>query len=133
VDCRSWRCRRILLERPGSQRIVEELLEDYRGRFAPEFSYEEWATGYRDGLHAAFLASVERAVTGSLGGAERRWRLWVGQRVLAIDPEADAIEALTIRLYRQLGAPAAAAEQYSHYAAVMRDQLGIDPPPIEDL
>jgi DNA-binding SARP family transcriptional activator len=133
VDCRSWICRRLLLERPASPNIVEQLLANYHGRFAPEFAYEEWTAAYRDGLHAAFLSTIEQAIAGNVGSPDLQWRLWVGQRALMIDAEADAIEALTIRLYRALGAPAAAAEQYTHYAAVMREQLGIDPPPIEDL
>jgi len=108
-------------------------LTTYRGRFAPEFAYDDWAAAYRDGLHAAFLSAIERAVSGRLGNTDPRWRLWVGQQALTIDPEADAIEAHTIRLYRELGALSAAAEQYAHYSAVMRDQLGIEPPPIEDL
>jgi two-component SAPR family response regulator len=133
VDCRSWECRRILSQRPESQQAAERLLAAYRGRFAPEFAYEDWAAAYRDGLHAAFLSAMERAVSGQLGNVDPRWSLWVGQQTLAIDPEADAVEALTIRLYRELGATSAASEQYAHYAAVMREQLGIEPPPIEDL
>jgi DNA-binding SARP family transcriptional activator len=133
VDCRSWECRRILSQRAESQQAVESLLAAYRGRFAPEFAYEDWAAAYRDGLHAAFLSAVERAVSGELGNVDKRWRLWVGQQALAIDPEADAIEALTIRLYRELGATSAALEQYGHYASVMRDELGIEPPTIEEI
>jgi len=30
-----------------------------------------------------------------------------------------------------MGATAAAAEQYTHYASVMREQLGLEPPPLE--
>ncbi len=131
VDCRSWLCRRLFGRRPETQQVVEDVLEQYRGQFAPDFAYEDWASGYRDSLHAAFLSMIERAVTGKIGSADPRWRLWVAQRALAIDPEADGIEALVIRLYRELDSPVAAAEQYAHYAAVMRDDLGIEPPPIE--
>jgi hypothetical protein len=31
------------------------------------------------------------------------------------------------------GAHSAAAEQYAHYAAVMREELGIEPPPLDAL
>ena len=57
----------------------------------------------------------------------------MGQQALVVDPEADEIEAQVIRLYRLLGASAAAAEQYAHYASVLRDQLGVEPPRMEDL
>jgi DNA-binding SARP family transcriptional activator len=48
-----------------------------------------------------------------------------------VDPGADAIEAMLVRLYRRSGAHAAAAEQYAHYSSVLRDQLGVEPPAIE--
>ena len=50
-----------------------------------------------------------------------------------MDPEADGIEVSLLRLYRLTGAHAAAAEQYTHYATTMRDQLGIEPPPLDTL
>ncbi len=133
VDCRSWLCRRLIARRPQTPAVVDQLLDNYLGRFAPDFAYEDWSAAYRDGLHAAFLAVVERAVAGQIGSADARWRLWVGQRTLTIDPDADAIEAQVIRLYRILGATAAAAEQYAHYATVMRDQLGIEPPQLSEM
>jgi DNA-binding SARP family transcriptional activator len=133
IDCRSWICRRLLEQRPETMHAIEDLLANYRGKYAADFAYEEWASAYRDNLHAAFLGVAERAIKGSIGSHDPRWRLWVGQRVLLIDPDADEIEVEVIRLYRILGAPAAAAEQYSHYSAVMREQLGIEPPALEDL
>ena len=32
----------------------------YRGRFALDFAYEEWAVAYRDSMHAAYLEIIER-------------------------------------------------------------------------
>jgi DNA-binding SARP family transcriptional activator/tetratricopeptide (TPR) repeat protein len=133
VSCRSWRCQGLLNERPATPALVDELIANYRGRFASDFPYEDWASSYRDNLHARFLAEVERAMGGDRDGLDLRWRLWVGQQALAIDPEADEIEAQVVRLYRRLGSPAAAAEQYAHYASVLREQLGVEPPRIEDL
>lgn len=133
VSCRSWRCRDLLRRRVESQSAVEELLTAYAGRFAQDFIYEEWSSSYRDGLHAQYLSIVERAVSGAIGHSDIGWRLWVGQQALRVDPDADAIEALVIRLYRALGANAAAAEQYAHYATTLRDQLGVEPPPLDSI
>lgn len=133
VDTRSWICRRVLSARPDTQRLLELLLDNYQGKWATEFSYEEWAEAYRDGLHAAFLSEVQRMLTTGAGGSSVRWRLWLAQRALAIDPNADEIEVALIRLYRSIGANAAASEQYSHYAATIREELGVEPPPLEDL
>ena len=133
VDCRSWRCLALLGTRPTTRSSLDELVLNYNGRFAADFPYEDWASSYRDNLHARYLGEVEKALVGDLEKADLRWRLWLGQQALAVDPDADGIEAQVIRLYRQIGAPAAAAEQYGHYASVQRDQLGVEPPRIEDL
>ena len=133
VSCRSWRCQSLLNHRPVAPAVMDELIANYRGRFASDFPYEDWASGYRDNLHARYLGEVERTLLDDGNASNLRWRLWVGQQALAVDPEADAIEAQVIRLYRMLGASAAAAEQYAHYASVLRDQLGVEPPRIEDL
>jgi hypothetical protein len=41
----------------------------------------------------------------------------LARRALAIDPDADQLELALLRMYRSAGSHAAAAEQYSHYAA----------------
>ncbi len=133
VQCRSWRCQALLGKRALSPSEVDELVRDYCGRFAAEFPYEDWASDYRDHLHARYLGEIEKVLSEPRHSPDLRWRLWVGQRALSVDPEADAVEAHVIRLYRRLGASAAAAEQYGHYSTVMRDQLGVEPPGIEDL
>jgi len=55
------------------------------------------------------------------------------RQLLGIDSSADSLELTLLRLYRQTGAPAAAAEQYAHYATVLRSELGIEPPTLDDL
>ena len=133
VSCRSWSCRRALARKAEDESSIEQVIELYKGRFAAEFMYEEWASAYRDSLHAQYLGLIERAVRGKLGLLDARWRLWVGQHALHVDPSADGIEAAVIHLYKALGATAAAAEQYEHYASSHRDELGIEPPPLADL
>jgi DNA-binding SARP family transcriptional activator len=133
VDSRSWQCLRLLTARDLPTEQINELVAAYRGRFASDFTYEEWASPYRDRLHALYLGVVEPAVAGSTGSSDLRWRLWVGQQALLVDPDADTIEVEVIRLYRAVDATAAAREQYAHYAAALREQLGIEPPPLDDL
>ena len=55
----------------------------------------------------------------------------LARRVLDVDPTAEHVEVSLLRLYRASGAHAAAAEQYSHYASAIREQLGVEPPPLE--
>ena len=50
-----------------------------------------------------------------------------------VDPQAEHLEASLVRLFFLTGAHAAAAEQYAHYAVVLREGLGIEPPPLDAL
>jgi len=133
VDSRSRRCRLLIgsLDGRPSPGDVERLVNEYRGRFALDFEYEEWAGSYRDSLHAAYLEIVERAVAEDAAGGHFDRGIKVARRALEVDPSAEQIEVSLLRMYRATGAHAAAAEQYAHYAGVMRSELGIDPPPLE--
>lgn len=135
IESRSRRARR--LARELARRLdldrVQEFLEEYRGQFALDFAYEEWALAYRDSLHAAFLDITERAIQEAVERGAYAHGLTIARRALEIDPEADQVELGLIRLYRLTGATAAAAEQYAHYAAAVRRELGVEPPPLESL
>ena len=135
VTSRSNECRRMIKALPvvPTPEAVDAIVESYLGRFALDFEYEEWAAPYRDWLHASYLEIVERAVNIDIetGQFERGIRL--ARRVLDIDPAAEHVEVSLLRLYRGSGAHAAAAEQYAHYAASMREQLGVEPQPLESL
>jgi ATP/maltotriose-dependent transcriptional regulator MalT/DNA-binding SARP family transcriptional activator len=135
VKSRSNECRRLVKALPASPEpaAVSLLVDEYQGRFALDFEYEEWAAPYRDWLHASFLEIVERAVTGDIETGHFERGINLARRVLDIDPAAEQIEVSLLRLYRASGAHAAAAEQYEHYAGVMRDQLGLEPPPLDSL
>ena len=62
VDTASRECWRLLRQdRGGDERALDRLLGLYRGRYALDFVYEDWAATYRENLHAAVLAHVEVA------------------------------------------------------------------------
>ena len=63
------------------------------------------------------------------GDAESAIR--IGVAIFALDPAADAIELALLRAYKGAGRHAAAGEQYAHYAAALRDELGIEAPPFD--
>ena len=135
IGSRSKLCRD-LLDTMGSDPApadVDRLSELYRGRFALEFSYEEWAVPHRDALHVGYLRVIESAVNRDTetGHYDRAIRL--ARRALDIDPEQESLELSLLHLYRITGAHAAAAEQYAHYSAYLRDELGLEPPPLASL
>ena len=106
---------------------------DYSGRFALDFEYEEWSAPYRDWLHASYLEIVERALANDIESGHFERGINLARRVLDVDPAAEHVEVSLLRLYRASGAHSAAAEQYAHYATAMREQLGLEPPPLETL
>ena len=57
----------------------------------------------------------------------------LARRALERDPSVESLELALLRLYRTTGAHAAAAEQYAHYATVLREELGVEPPPLASL
>jgi DNA-binding SARP family transcriptional activator len=135
VESRSVRSRAAvrLAEKDPSPDNVELLSSSYQGRFALDFAYEEWSAPYRDSLHAAYLEIIERAVSADTNAGEFDRAIGLARRALDADPEAEQVELSLLRLYRRTGAHSAAAEQYAHYAAVLRNDLGIEPPPLESL
>jgi DNA-binding SARP family transcriptional activator len=135
VDSRSIRAREAIrsAERDPTPENVDRVSRTYSGRFALDFAYEDWAGPYRDSLHAAYLEIIERAVTADTNAGSFDRAIGLARRALEADPEAEQVELSLLRLYRRTGAHAAAAEQYAHYAAVLRNELGIEPPPLESL
>jgi DNA-binding SARP family transcriptional activator len=135
VRSRSVETREFLrgLDLPPSPDQVRRLTILYRGRFALDFEYEEWSSAYRDSMHAAYLEVVERAVHDDFESGHYDRAIVTARHALEIEPGAENIEVSLLRLYRVTGAHAAAAEQYAHYASVMRDELGLEPPPLDSL
>jgi DNA-binding SARP family transcriptional activator len=135
VHSRSSECRGLIsvIRRDPSPELIAKLAETYTGRFAVDFIYDDWASGFRDSLHASYLDRVERAIVADTNAGAFERALSVAQLALQADPEAEQIELCLLRLYRRMGATAAAAEQYAHYAGVLRDQLGLEPPPLESI
>jgi LuxR family maltose regulon positive regulatory protein len=135
INCRSADCLKLIagIRRDPSPGLVERLAETYRGRYAIDFMYDEWASAFRESLHASYLDRVERAIVHDIKAGFLARGLSVAQMALQADPDADQIELCLLRLYRRMGASAAAAEQYAHYAGVMRNQMGIEPPPLDSI
>jgi two-component SAPR family response regulator len=135
VSSRSHECRNLIKTLPPTPAPdqVRALAEAYAGRFALDFEYEEWASPYREWLHASYLEIVERAISSDIETGHFDRGINLARRVLDVDPSAERVEVSLLRLYRASGAHAAAAEQYSHYASAIREQLGLEPPPLESL
>jgi DNA-binding SARP family transcriptional activator len=74
---------------------------------------------------------VESAVSEDIATGHYDRAIRLARRATALDSDAEQLEVSLLRLYRLTGAHAAAAEQYEHYATVQRQELGVEPPPLE--
>jgi DNA-binding SARP family transcriptional activator len=135
VSSRSVRCKALIrgLDADPSIPEVQTLAQEYRGRFALDFSYDDWAARYRESLHAQFLEVMERAISSATASGRFSDALALSRALLETDPSLDHVEAGVVKINRLLGAHSAAAEQYQHYASVVREELGIEPPPLDQM
>ena len=128
---RTWRL--LNTNHPTDIAGTEQIWELYEGRFALDFTYEEWANGYRETLHAAVLSRTEAAMASGLAAGDLERVIRLGTSALAVDPAADSIELQLLRAYKAAGRQAAAGEQYAHYSATLRSELGIEAPPYDSI
>jgi DNA-binding SARP family transcriptional activator/tetratricopeptide (TPR) repeat protein len=135
ISSRSRRCQLLLQDATRSREasVVDELVETYRGRFALDFAYEDWAAAYRDTMHASYLQVMEREISDDIESGDYEHGIHLARRAIEVDPDAEELEVALLRLYRSIGAAAAAAEQYAHYSAMLRTGLGLEPAPLDEL
>jgi DNA-binding SARP family transcriptional activator len=135
VTSRAATCRELLasIRGVGDPADVDRVAALYTGQFALEFSYEEWASTFRDAVHGEFLEVVERAVLDDVDSGHFDRALMLARRAVMVEPSAESLHLLLIRVCRRLGAHAAAAERYAAYSQLMRSEYGLEPAPLESL
>jgi len=135
VSAESNECKRAIEQARGSSAWagVDLVSRSYRGRFALDFEYEDWSVSYRDNLHAAYLEVIERAIDDEFNAARFQRAIELCRRALDVDPTCEPIERQLLRTYRVTGAHAAAEEQYRHYSALVQEDLGVSPLPLNEL
>jgi DNA-binding SARP family transcriptional activator len=134
IEARSRRCLGIIRGIAGDPdpEATASLAQEYQGRFALDFVYEEWASGFRDSLHAAYLRVIESAIRLDIDTGNYARGVLLAERANEVEPDSEELQLALVRIYRLAGAHAAAAEQYAHYAKTMRE-LGIEPRPAADV
>ena len=134
ISARSQTCRELVrkmtpIPSPDDVLVLARL---YRGRFALDFMYEDWASDYRDSLHASYLRVVEVAVRLDADSGHYNRGIEIAELAADVEPDSEDLQVALLRLYRVSGSLAAAAEQYGHYAQNLRD-LGVEPQPLSDI
>jgi ATP/maltotriose-dependent transcriptional regulator MalT/DNA-binding SARP family transcriptional activator len=112
---------------------VRRLSDTYVGRFALDFAYEDWANDFRESLHVGYLHVIESSIREDIQTGHFERGIEIARRALELDPGLDTLELSLLRLLKNAGAHSAAAEQYGRYAHLLREELGVDPPPFETI
>jgi ATP/maltotriose-dependent transcriptional regulator MalT/DNA-binding SARP family transcriptional activator len=135
VSAQSQRCADLIAQilETSSMEALDVLSESYTGRFALDFMYEEWGNEYRDALHMGYLQVIESAVIADIEAGRYARGIALARRALVVEPKLESLERSLLRLFRLTGAHSAAAEQYQHYATMLREDAGIEAPPLESL
>jgi DNA-binding SARP family transcriptional activator len=101
--------------RSGDADDVAGALDLYAGELLPDDVYEPWSSQPRERAHHLHLALLRAA---------GRW-----EQLLRIDELDEGAHLALLRLHARAGDRAAALRQFDHMERVLRDELGIDPPP----
>jgi DNA-binding SARP family transcriptional activator len=113
--------------------LVNQLSGAYSGRFASDFAYDEWAVDFRDWLHVAYLQIIEDAIASDIAAGKFNRGVGLARRALEMEPRLESLGLSLLRLLKGTGAHAAAAEQYTRYAALLRAEIGIEASPFDSI
>lgn len=102
-----------------------ELLGLYKGRFAPEFEYEEWAEEWRTHLHATYLHLAHATSRALLDEHRFGEAVEVLNPVAALDPNAFDLRATLVACLAATGATDASQAHYRSMAALHDRDLGL--------
>jgi DNA-binding SARP family transcriptional activator len=111
----------------------QEMLRLYKGWFAPEFEYEEWAESWRTHLHGLFL-HLAHSTTDALKDQRRFAEIVeVLTPVASLDPTAFELRGTLVAALAEVGAADAAMAHYRNMVALQERDLGIKPPSFDAL
>jgi ATP/maltotriose-dependent transcriptional regulator MalT/DNA-binding SARP family transcriptional activator len=101
--------------------VIDRLVRSYTDRFALDFEYEEWASPFRETLHAAYLDVVEQAIHREIGHGQFDRAGILARAAMRVDADAEPVEGALLQIYKTTGSYSAAAEQATHYRSTGAD------------
>lgn len=119
----------------GQPSALQQAVTLYRGSFLEGFSlpdsteFEAWLTTERQRWERLALQALAALVDDQASRGENANAIAYAQRYLAIDPLNEPIHRQLIMLYALTGDRAAAARQYERLAAILEQELGLEPLP----
>jgi DNA-binding SARP family transcriptional activator len=99
----------------------------YRGDFAPDWPYEDWAMPRREELRETFKDVVARLAEALVEAGEPSAAILRFRRLVALEPEREAWHRALMRAHAAAGERALALRQYHACRTVLRREQGIEP------
>ena len=110
-----------------------EMLRLYRGRFAPEFEYEEWAEAWRTQLHGTYLHLAHSTTQALIRDRLYSDAVNVLLPVMQVDPLALELRGALVACLAALGSTDAALAHYKSLAAAHVAEFGVPGPSYGDI
>jgi len=108
--------------------LLEQATELYHGPFAEEF-YSEWAEPLRGQLEQKYLRALSSLAGYYAGRNEHQKGISLCERILAVDSLQEDAWYQMMQGYLALGERGAALHCYRQYSELLREELGVEPPP----
>ena len=120
-------------ERSGTQEsalpLYREAAELYRGDFASDAPYEQWALLPRERLRLSYLDALDRMSRIQLQLGRLDDCIITGLRMLAVDPCREDAHRLLMRCYANQGRTYQALRQYEFCSRMLKATLDTEPSP----
>ena len=110
-----------------------EMLRLYRGRFAPEFEYEEWAEAWRTLLHGAYLHLAHSTTSALVREGRYSETIEILLPVMLVDPLALDLRGTLIACFAAMGSNDAALAHYRSLAQLHMRDLGVPAPTYDEI
>jgi DNA-binding SARP family transcriptional activator len=110
-----------------------ELLRLYKGGFAPEFEYEEWAQEWRAQLHGSYLHLAHLTVRSFVGSGLYSKAVEILTPVVLLDPLAFELRSTLVACLAGVGAVDAAQSHYRSMASLYSRDMGVPAPSYEEV
>jgi len=110
-----------------------EMLALYRGHFAPEFEYEDWAEEWRSHLHTSFLHLAQATSSALVRDGRYGEVVEILTPVVGLDPTAFDLRGTLVGCLAAAGAKDASLAQYRSLALAHERDLGLPVRPFDEL
>jgi DNA-binding SARP family transcriptional activator len=132
LDVAEFESRCVMAEHAATQSeqaaLYQQAISFYRGDLLPD-NYEDWCLVERERLQAMYLRALARLMTHHASNNEHEQAIDCGRRILGCDPLQEEVHRDLIRLYVEVGQPAAALRQFRACEELLQQELAIKPTP----